>query len=843
MKKKNEKKLDSEDELLKDNEDHISSLGISRFRADLEKGLTSEQVSTRVEQGLANVTKTGSKKTIPKIIFQNIFTVFNFVTFIIATWLISVGAYKDLFFMVIVTANIIIGIIQEIRAKLMIDKLSLISAPTTKVIRDGKTIEISVKDIVLDDIILLTPGKQISVDASVKDGVVEVNESLLTGESDSIVKKKGAMLLSGSYVVSGTCKAKVEKVGKDSYIEKLASQAKVYKKPKSDLLRSLNIIIRVILIFIVPVTYLMFNIQFDSATADITVLDAYKEAVVRTSTSVIGMIPSGLFLTTSITLAVGVIKLAKRNTLVQELYCIEMLARVDMLCLDKTGTITDGSMSVKGAREFNNTTDLSVRQIISMMQNSLNDDNMTSRALLEEFGKSKKLKATHIIPFSSSRKQSVASYDKHGTFFLGAPEFILKTQNKTVTDEINKQAKRGYRVLLLAHDKKVIKNDKDVEKLKPTALAMILIEDTIREDAIETIQYFKNSGVGVKVISGDNPLTVSMVAKRAGIENADKYISLDKVSDERIKEIADQYTVFGRVSPEQKKVLVKALKEKGKTVAMTGDGVNDILALKEADCSIAMASGSEAARNVSHLVLLDSNFSSMPKVVQEGRRVINNIERVATLFLTKTIFTIALSLIIIYANFFMSTKLAYPIELKQMNVIEFLAIGIPAFILALEYNNNRIKGSFFMNVMKNALPGALVIIFNFVMLFLLQDSLGIGTKTLSTMSLVVTTFAFLVVLKRICTPFNLLRRLLFGAMTLGFLSCITFTPIRGFLELVSLDVPQLLLVALLVVLTNTLIDFLIKLPSMLSSFIREKLRFKKIKIVLVEKDKTSKGKN
>ena len=294
---------------------------------------------------------------------------------------------------------------------------------------------------------------------------------------------------------------------------------------------------------------------------------------------------------------------------------------------------------------------------------------------------------------------------------------------------------------------------------------MILIEDTIREDAIETIQYFKNSGVGVKVISGDNPLTVSMVAKRAGIENADKYISLDKVSDERIKEIADQYTVFGRVSPEQKKVLVKALKEKGKTVAMTGDGVNDILALKEADCSIAMASGSEAARNVSHLVLLDSNFSSMPKVVQEGRRVINNIERVATLFLTKTIFTIALSLIIIYANFFMSTKLAYPIELKQMNVIEFLAIGIPAFILALEYNNNRIKGSFFMNVMKNALPGALVIIFNFVMLFLLQDSLGIGTKTLSTMSLVVTTFAFLVVLKRICTPFNLLRRLLFGAMT------------------------------------------------------------------------------
>lgn len=818
----------------------ITAIGSKRFRTDLNKGLIDEQVELRKEEGLVNNIKKGSKKTIFGIIFTNIFTVFNLITFAVAAWLISVEAYKDLFFMVIVTTNIIIGIIQEIRAKIMIDKLSLISAPIARVIRNGEEIEIAVNELVLDDIVILTAGNQISADSIIKEGLIEVDESLLTGESDALIKKIGSSLYSGSFVVSGTCKAKVEKVGQDNYIEKLATQAKVYKKPKSNLLKSLNIIIRIVLVVIVPVTFLMFNIQLAAARLDPNILDIYKEAVMKTSSSIIGMIPSGLFLTTSIALAVGVIKLAKQKTLVQELYCIEMLARVDVLCLDKTGTITDGTMTVKGVEQIANPTDLSVKQIISIMQNSLNDKNMTSLALEQEFGKSKKLKATHIQAFSSTRKYSAVSYEKYGTFFLGAPEFILKKEYASISNDVEKHAKKGYRVLLLGYDKKVANDDADIEKMKPTSLFLILIEDTIRDDAIETIQYFKNSGVEVKVISGDNPHTAAMVAKRVGIENTQKYISMERVSDEKIAEIATEYTVFGRVSPNQKKLLIKALKDKGKTVAMTGDGVNDILALKEADCSIAMASGSEAARNVSHLVLLDSNFSSMPKVVREGRRVINNIERVATLFLTKTIFTFILSFIIIYANYVMQIKLSYPIELKQLNVIEFLAIGIPAFVLAFETNNNQVKGKFILNILKNALPGALVVVINFLVIFFLQSSLNIDAKTLSTMALIVTTFTTLMVLHRVCTPFNNLRRVLYFFMFSGFIATITIPFFRNFLELVVLDVPQVLLVALLVLLTNTLLDFFIKLPGSISLFITEKLRFKKIKIILVEKEKTSK---
>ena len=403
-------------------------------------------------------------------------------------------------------------------------------------------------------------------------------------------------------------------------------------------------------------------------------------------------------------------------------------------------------MSVKGIEEFENKSELSTKVIISMMLNSLNDKNMTSIALEQEFGKGRKMKAVGTIPFSSSRKFSAASYEKYGTYFLGAPEFILKKNYNQISKEVEKHAKKGYRVLLVAHDKKIITKEEELKKISPTPVGIILIEDTIRSDAIETIQYFQNSGVRLKVISGDNALTAAMVAKRAGIEKTDKYISLDKISDDKIPEIADEYTVFGRVSQDQKKILIEALKKKGNTVAMTGDGVNDILALKEADCSIAMASGSEAARNASHLVLLDSNFSSMPRVVQEGRRVINNVQRVSTLFLTKTIFSFLLAGIIIYVNYVIGVSLSYPIELKQMNVIEILAIGMPAFILIFESNNNQIKGKFILNVLKNALPGAVVVIINFLVIFFLQGSLNIGSSVLSTMTLIVTAFTCFMVL-------------------------------------------------------------------------------------------------
>lgn len=822
----------------------ISTIGATRFRTDLKRGLSDEQVQTRIEEGLVNNIGRGSTKTILQIILSNVLTIFNLITFSVAAWLISVGAVKDLFFMVIVSANIIVGIVQEIRAKKTIDKLSLLSAPTAVVIRNGRQLEIPVNEIVLDDLLVLSAGKQVCADCILKEGGVEVNESLLTGESDALVKKVGSSLFSGSFVVSGTCKAKVEKIGEDSYIEKLSKQAKVYKKPESKILKSLNMIIRIVLCLVVPMVICLFIIQKDYYKDMVNVYgehltnaEVYKSTVKSTAASIIAMIPSGLFLTTSVALALSVIKLAKNNTLVQELYCIEMLARVNVLCLDKTGTITDGSMTVKGIEEIKNESGLTIKQIIALMLGSLNDNNMTSVALEKEFGKAKRVSPAFVVPFSSARKFSAVTLEKYGTFFLGAPEFILKKEYDLVKASVDKYARKGYRVLLIAHNKCSLTSVDDIAKLKPDPLALVLIEDTIRADAIETIEYFKNSGVDVKVISGDNPLTVSMVAKRAGIEKSEKYISLDRVSDDKLYEIADQYTVFGRVSPNQKKILVEALKSKGNTVAMTGDGVNDILALKEADCSIAMASGSEAARNVSHLVLLDSNFSSMPKVVQEGRRVINNIQKVATLFLTKTIFSFLLSFIIILTNFIFGVKMSFPIQLNQLMIIDFLAVGIPAFVLAFESNNNMIKGNFLVNVLKNALPGALVVVISCVTIFCFKDSLNISAEAISTMSIVVAAFTCLMVLYRVCTPFNTLRKILFGTMFTAYLLCIFTSSISSFLELVPLDVPQILLVLLLVVLTNTLLDFFIKLPATLSTSIIEKLRFKKIRIVLVEKER------
>lgn len=820
----------------------ISTIGATRFRTDLKRGLSDEQVKTRIEEGLVNDIGRGSTKTIPQIIISNIFTIFNMITFSVAIWLISIGAIEDLFFMVIVSTNIIVGIVQEIRAKKTIDKLSLLSAPTAVVIRNGRQEEIPVNEIVLDDLLVLSAGKQICADCILKEGSVEVNESLLTGESDALLKKVGSSLFSGSFVVSGSCKAKVEKIGEDSYIEKLAKQAKVYKKPGSKILKSLKKIITMVLILIIPITICLFLIHqehFREELVNASNYEIYANTVKRTAALIIAMIPSGLFLTTSIALAVSVIKLAKNNTLVQELYCIEMLARVNVLCLDKTGTITDGTMSVKGVEEIKNDSGLTIKQIIALMLGSLNDGNMTSVALEKEFGKSKKVNPLFVVPFSSARKFSAVTLDKYGTFFLGAPEFILKKEYDVVKPSVDKYARKGYRVLLIGHNKEQLKSQDDATKLKAEPLALILIEDTIRPDAIETLEYFKSSGVNIKVISGDNPLTVSMVAKRAGIENSDKYISLDKVSDDKLYEIADQYTVFGRVSPNQKRILVEALKSKGNTVAMTGDGVNDILALKEADCSIAMASGSEAARNVSHLVLLDSNFSSMPKVVQEGRRVINNIQRVASLFLTKTIFSFLLAIIIIFSAFVINVKMAFPIELNQLMIIDFLAVGIPAFFLALESNNNMIKGNFLLNVLKRAFPGALVVVINCITIFCFRNSLNISTQAISTMSIVVSAYTCLMVLYRLCNPFNWYRRALFGTMFTLYLICILWSPIATYLNIVPLDVPQILLVLLLVVLTNTLLDYFTKIPAAIYTSVIEKLRFKRLRIVLVEKENTT----
>ena len=689
---------------------------INRYDTDPVNGLPNEIIEKRILDNLVNRADKGSTKSIKKIIFSNIVTWFNFVTIMIAIWLISVRAFTDLVFLAIVCVNIIIGIYQEIKAKKSIDRLSLISAPAATVIRGGEKKDITVEEVVLDDLILLESGNQICADSIVVDGTIEVNESLLTGESDAIIKKPGDLLFSGSFVVSGKCSARVDKVGKDNYIEKLSNQAKKYKKPKSDLLKSLNLIIFVMSFVVVAVGITLFFMQYVINGID------YVTAVRKTAGAMVGMIPSGLWLLTSVALFVGIIKLAQRNVLVQELYCIEMLARVNVLCLDKTGTITDGTMSVKNVIDYNSIGGLTTKNIISAMLNALNESNLTSKALVEKFGLHKRIKYLETIPFSSQRKMNAVTFDKIGTFALGAPEFVLKKHFINVKKDVDRYSAMGYRVLSLAHFDGVIQ-DNMLPPSDPVLIALILIEDNIRPDAIETIEYFKNSGVKVRVISGDNPITVAKISERAGIENANQYISLDGLSDSEVERAALKYTVFGRVSPTQKKLLVTTLKKAGNTVAMTGDGVNDILALKEADCSIAIASGSEAARNVSHLVLLDSNFGSMPKVVAEGRRVINNVTSVAALYLTKTIFSLLLAIQAMISGG------VYPISTNQLILIDFLAIGLPSFVLALEPNNREVQGKFLFNVLKGALPGALTILIISLIVFLLSGSLSLDSVT------------------------------------------------------------------------------------------------------------------
>lgn len=751
-----------------------------RYETDIQMGLSNEIVEKRILDNLVNDSKTKTTKSIPKIIFSNVVTFFNILTFTIAGILISVQAFTDLVFLLIVTANMVIGIIQEIRAKKTIDRLSLMSAPTAIVRRDGVNHEVAVTEVVLDDLLLLENGKQICADSIVVDGQVEVNESLLTGESDAIVKKVGDTLFSGSFVVSGKCCARVDKIGKDNYIEQLTSQAKKYKKPKSDLLISLTWIIRVMAVLIIPIGALLFYTMYFKNDLE------FVFSIRKTAGAMIGMIPSGLFLMTSIALAVGVIRLAQQNVLVQELYCIEMLARVNCICLDKTGTITDGTMSVKNVIDYNTIYGLATKNIISAMLNALQDSNLTSVALQEKFGLGKRIKHTAAIPFSSQRKYQAVTFDKFGTFILGAPEFVLKDKYSLIKNDVNKYAALGYRVLCLAHREGGIK-DGALPNSPVEVVSMILIEDNIRPDAINTIRYFKESGVSVRVISGDNPLTVSKISQRAGIENAGEYISLDGLSDQDVKKAAMKYTVFGRVSPGQKKLLIETLKENGLTVAMTGDGVNDILALKEADCSIAVASGSEAARNVSHLVLLDSNFDSMPKVVSEGRRVINNVTSVASLFLTKTIFSLFLAIQALQTG-------SYPISTNQLILIDTLAIGLPSLVLVMEPNNNNVEGKFLTNVIKKALPGAIVILLISIIAFSLSTPLSLDATSLSTIIVIAATHTCLMVLFKTCRPFNTLRKFLCTICYTLFLFFIVlmpqfleFRPLFSFAEYYSND--------------------------------------------------------
>ncbi len=738
---------------------------IIRYTPHYDVGLNEEQIKERYDHDLNNIVKDINKKGYFGIVLKNVFTFFNMIYIFIAILLMIVGTKPSEYtFLVLVFINTLIGTIQEIRSKMTIDKLSLLSAPEVTVVREATKVKVKVEDIVLDDIMYLTPGKEITTDAILVEGEIEVNESQLTGESVPIRKNVGSTLFSGSFVVSGNCYAQVERVGNDTEISKLAAQAKKYKQPKSGILGSLNRLLQVVAILLVFFGVLLFLRYFNYHIdfKDPNFHNQFKDAVTTTTTALIGMIPQGLYLMTSIALAVSVMRLAKHNTLVQDIYCIEMLARVDVLCLDKTGTITDGTMSVVRYIEKQRNLEYSVKDIISSINTALQESNSTSKALENYFGFSEVLKPVEVTPFSSERKFSAVTFAS-GTYIIGAPEFVLKNNFDKYASEINEYANQGLRVIVLAYSQLPLKDEK-IQKV-PRLISLILIEDQIRKEAFDTIKYFRENGVEVKVISGDNPVTVSEVSRRVGIKHADEYISLDGLSDDEVYQAATQYTVFGRVKPNQKQIIVKALKDAKHIVAMTGDGVNDILALKEADCSIAMASGSDAVRSVAKLVLLDSNFASMPAVVGEGRRVINNIQQTSILFFVKTLFIIILAALTIsgfIGVFHPEGRAGFPIENKMdLFMLEFFGIGIPSFFLALQPNNNPISGNFLVNAMRKALPGALAVVIEVILAYLVAKPLRLNGDQLRTVVVLCATYTGFMMLYIACQPFNLKKFVLF----------------------------------------------------------------------------------
>ena len=689
---------------------------------DMEKGLTADEVQQRIDSGKINGDQNVKTKSVAQILRENILTFFNFIFIVFAVlicffidssekFLTIVGNFG---FLILIVFNALVGIVQELRAKHTIDKLSLISAPKAVVIRDGEQKEIDVKDIVLDDITVLASGSQICADSFVVEGSIEVNESLITGEPDAILKNVGDKIMSGSFVVSGNAKAQVEHVGMDNFATKISAGAKYFKKPNSEIWRSLMFIVKVMATILVPMGVMLFCVKYfaqenpEQAEKIITTLFGYKinqylsTTVLGTVATLIGMIPSGLVALSSTVFCVSVIRLSRHKTLAQDLYCIETLARVDVLCLDKTGTITEGTMDVNSIEPVKNREIAEIKQIIKNVTSALEDNNATINALRAYVGDiDVSCTAEQIVPFSSARKWSGARINGV-SYVIGAPEFVFKKKTKTLEKNTEEMAKKGYRVMVVASSKNKFADSELPSTLKLESF--IYITDKIRAEAPDTLRFFKHEGVTVKVISGDNPETVRAVAMRAGLEDCDNIIDMSTLTtEEEVYDAATKYTIFGRVLPDQKLMLVKALKKAGHTVAMTGDGVNDVLALKEADCSVAMASGSDAAKNVSSLVLLDSNFSSMPRVVAEGRRSINNLERSAALYIMKTVYNTLLALL------FMVVTVPLPFTPQNLTIMGAVTIGMPSVVLALEPNADRVTGRFLPKVLSNALPGGITV--------------------------------------------------------------------------------------------------------------------------------------
>ena len=690
----------------------------------IQEGLSSDDVKKRQKKNLVNYDTSVPTKSIKKILFDNFFTIFNFLNLFLGIIVFMAGSFKNMIFLSVVIINTAISTIQEIHSKKVVDRLSVLASSKAHVIRDGKRQEISINEIVIDDVLEFKTGSQIATDSIILNGTVQVNESFLTGEPDSIEKKEGDVLLSGSYIVSGNCAAKVIHVGEENYTAKISKDAKYVKKVNSEIMTSLNKIINFLTSAIIPIGIALFIVQLNVENLSL------QSAVTKTVAAIIGMIPEGLVLLTSTVLAVSVVRLSKSKVLVQELYCIETLARVDTLCLDKTGTLTEGIMEVKDYIPINDS-DTNMKNILSNIAKFSEDENSTINAIKDYF----KDVTNEFVPvkkyaFSSKNKWSAITFENQGSYIIGAPEFILKNNFKKYENTINKYTK-DYRVLVLAHTQSKI--EKENLPLDTDIIGLLLITDKIRKEAKDTLEYFYKQDVNIKIISGDNPITVSKIAKQVGVKNYDKYIDMSKITDkDSILDIATNYTVFGRVTPTQKKELVLALKSKGKTVAMTGDGVNDVLALKTADCSIAMANGSDATKNVSQLVLLDSNFASMPKVVSEGRRTINNIERSASLFLVKTIYSSVLALMFLFMNE------SYPFVPIQLSLISVVTIGIPSFMLALEPNKEKIRGNFLKNVISKSIPTALTAILGIFTISILYKNGLVPSKYYSTLCVIST---------------------------------------------------------------------------------------------------------
>lgn len=732
-----------------------------RYQADISSGLSQEQVQERIDSGWTNEMVTEESKTVGQIIKGNLLTYFNLIFAILAILVVAAGSFRSLTFLPVVIANLFIGILQEIRAKKTLDQLTMLNAPKAEVVRNGHISEIPAEELVLDDIVIFRAGDQICADAIVLDGSVLVNEALLTGESDELRKELGDFLMSGSFVVSGECYARLERVGADSYISELTLEAKAQDQKKhSEMLRVLDRMVGIVGILIVPIGVFLFVRQYVFSGA------SFQSSILSMVAAVVGMIPEGLYLLASVTLVVSVIRLASQKVLVHDMKCIESLARVDVLCVDKTGTITENEMQISSVilmEGFNPTQGVGLKAQISTLIAAMPEGNLTMQALKRYFKTPLKKNAEAVFPFSSTYKYCTAVFPDNA-YVLGAPELVLRSDYEKYRPLMESYSADGFRTVLFGRYEGVPDGQALTEPVIP--MGLILLTNPIRRDAPETFRYFAQQGVAIKVISGDNPLTVSQIAAEAGIPGAENYVDASTLeTEDALRSAAEQYTVFGRVTPEQKRLLVRALRSAGHTVGMTGDGVNDVLALKEADCSVAMASGCDAAAQVSQLVLLESDFSAMPSVVAEGRRVVNNIQRSASLFLVKNIFSFLMS---VFSACFM---LNYPLEPAQISLISMFTIGIPGFFLALQPNAEAIHGRFLSNVLIKALPAGLTDFLVVGALVIFGRVFGVNETDISNACTMLLAIVGFMILHHISKPLNLLRWIVWVGSGVGLLVC------------------------------------------------------------------------